>query len=59
VDRPTHATIVKGFHKYIRAPKFPEGRRFGNSKDTIKRDEKECIKILDITHKMSIKKNEK
>lgn len=24
VDKPTHATIVKGFHKYIRAATSPE-----------------------------------
>lgn len=41
MDRPTHATIVKGFHKYARAAKSPEGRRSGNSKNTIKRGEKE------------------
>lgn len=26
VDNPTHAAIVKGFHKYIRAAISPEGR---------------------------------
>ena len=41
MDRPTHATIVKGFHKYTRAAKSPEGRSSGNSKDTIKRDDKD------------------
>lgn len=26
VDKPTHATIVKGFHKYTRAARSPEGK---------------------------------
>lgn len=32
MDRPTHATIVKGFHKYTRAAKSPEGRNSGKMK---------------------------
>jgi hypothetical protein len=38
VDRPTHATIVKGFHKYTRAAKSPEGRTSENNEDVIKKD---------------------
>lgn len=41
MDRPTQATTVKGFHKYTRAAKSPEGRTSGNIEDASKKDEQE------------------
>lgn len=34
VDKPAHATIVKGFHKYTRAAISPEGMISTNNTDT-------------------------
>jgi hypothetical protein len=34
VDKPTHATIVKGFHKYTRAAISPEGMISTNNTNT-------------------------
>lgn len=47
VDKPTHATIVKGFHKYTRAAISPEGiisaTNMNNAVHQLKKDEKGAI----------------
>lgn len=50
VDKPTHATIVKGFHKYTRAAISPEGMISTNNTNTavhqLVKDEKGAIRMM-------------